>query len=132
MKKLMMLLACACALFFAGCGKGPDAVALDYFKTMQAGKLDEAYAKANCTEDTAKLLCAALALGKEEMLKEMKEGFEGVTFKVTDTKIDGDTAVVTIKAEGLKDKKKGKEEAKVNLKKVDGKWKIHQTKEDMK
>ena len=132
MKKLMMLLACACALFIAGCGNGPDAVVLDYFKTMQAGKLDEAYAKANCTEDTAKLLCAALALGKEDVNKELKKEMEGVTFKVTDTKIDGDNAVVTIKAEGKKDPKKGKDEAKVNLKKVDGKWKIHQTKEDMK
>ena len=60
MKKLMTLLACACALFIAGCGKGPDAVVLDYLKTMQDGKLDEDYAKANCTEDTAKLLCIGL------------------------------------------------------------------------
>ncbi len=131
MKKLMTFLACACALFIAGCGKGPDAVVLDYFKTMQDGKLDEDYAKANCTEDTAKLLCTALALGKDELNKEMKKEMEGVTFKVTDTKIDGDNAVVTVKAEGKKDKK-GKDEVKINLKKVGGKWKIHQTKEDMK
>lgn len=133
MKKPLTLLACACALFIAGCSKGPDAVALDYFETIKAGKLDEAYAKANCTDDTAKMICAALALGKgkEDMAKEMQKEMEGITFTVTDTKIDGDNAVVTIKAEGTKGKKKGNEDAKIKLKKVDGKWKIHQSKEDI-
>lgn len=133
MKKLIMLLACACtALIITGCGKKPDAVVLDYMKTMQEGKLDEAWVKENCTEETAKLLNAMLALGKDEITKEMKEKLEGVTFTVTDTKIDGDTAVVTVKTEGGKNKDKGKEEEKINLKKVDGKWKIHETKEEGK
>ena len=133
MKKLTLLLACACtALIITGCAKKPDAVVLDYMKTMQEGKLDEAWVKENCTEETAKLLNAMLALGKDEISKEMKEKLEGATFTVTDTKIDGDTAVVTVKVEGGKQKDKGKDEQKVNLKKVDGKWKIHESKEDGK
>ncbi len=130
MIKLMSMAVCACAMFIiAGCGgSSPDAVALDFMKTLQAGKADEAYLKANCTEDTAKLFGLAMAMGKDELKKEM----DGVTFSVKDTKIDGDSAVVTLVAEGKKDKKGGKEEEKLNLKKVDGKWKIDVKKEDMK
>ena len=126
MKKLITLLACACALLIAGCGNKPDAVALDFMKTLAAGKADEAYLKANCTEDTAKLFGAVMAMAKDEMKKEM----EGATFSVTDTKIDGDNATVTIKIEGKKGK--GKDEAKIKLKKDGGKWKVQQSKEDMK
>ena len=54
MKKLITLFACACAMFIAGCGNSPDAVVLDFMKTMQADKADEAYLKKTCTEDTAK------------------------------------------------------------------------------
>ena len=69
-----------------------------------------------------------MALGKDELKKEL----DGVTFSVKDTKIDGDSAVVTLVAEGKKDKKGAKDDAKLNLKKVDGKWKIDVKKEDMK
>ena len=126
MKKLITLFACACAMFIAGCGNSPDAVVLDFMKTMQADKADEAYLKKTCTEDTAKMFGAVLALAKEEMKKELKDA----TFTVTDTKIDGDTAVVTLKTTKKKDGKEESEEEKWNLKKVDGKWKINQSKEE--
>ncbi len=128
MKKLITLFACACAMFIAGCGKGPDAVALDFFKTMQAGKADEAYLKETCTEETAKLFGAVLALGKDEMMKDLKD----VTFAVSDTKIDGDNATVTLKVTKKKDGKDESKDETVKLKKVDGKWKINQGKEDKK
>ena len=128
MIKLMAMVACVCAVFgIAGCGgNSPDAVALDFLKTVQAGKADEAYLKANCTESTAKMFGMLLTMGKDEMTKEM----EGVTFSVADTKIDGDKATVTIKAEGGKKGQEGKDEEKINLKKVDGKWKVDIGKED--
>ena len=128
MKKLITLFACACAMFIAGCSKGPDAVALDFMKTMQAGKADEAYLKKACTEETAKLFGAVMALGKDEMQEKLK----GATFTATDTKIDGDTATVTIKTTVTKDGKEESEEEKIDLKKVDGNWKVNQSKEDGK
>ena len=130
MLKLMTMTVCTCAMFIiAGCGgSSPDAVALDFMKTLQAGKADEAYLKANCTEDTAKLFGVVMAMGKDELKKEL----DGVTFSVKETKIDGDSAVVTLVAEGKKDKKGAKEDSKLTLKKVDGKWKINVKKEDMK
>ena len=131
MIKLMAMVACMCAVFgIAGCGgNSPDAVVLDFLKTMQSGKADEAYLKANCTESAAKMLTLGLAMAKDEMMKNM----EGVKFSVADTKIDGDKATVTVKMEGGKkdkDGKAGKEEEKFDLKKVDGKWKIDFNKED--
>ena len=128
MKKLITLFACACAMFIAGCSKGPDAVALDFCKTMQSGKVDEAYLKETCTETTAKLFTLGLALAKDEMLEKLKDA----TFTVTDTKIDGDTATVTIKTTVKKDGKEESDEEKWDLKKVDGKWKINQSKEEKK
>lgn len=130
MIKLIVMTVCTCAMFLiAGCGgPSPDAVALDFMKTLQAGKADEAYLKETCTEDTAKLFGLAMAMGKDELKKEL----EGVTFSVKETKIDGDTAVVTLVAEGKKGKKGGKDDDKLTLKKVDGKWKIDVKKEDMK
>lgn len=131
MIKLMAMVACMCAVFgIAGCGgNSPDAVVLDFLKTMQSGKADEAYLKANCTESAAKMFTLGLAMAKDEMMKNM----EGVKFSVADTKIDGDKATVTVKMEGGKkdkDGKAGKEEEKFDLKKVDGKWKIDFNKED--
>ena len=121
--KLVAMMVCACALLgITGCGNSPDAVALDFMKSIQAGKVDEAYLKANCTEECAKLFGVVLVMGKDEMMKEMKD----VKFSVKDAKIDGDKAVVTI----LQENAKGKEEAKMNLKKVDGKWKIDQKKKE--
>ena len=131
MIKLMAMVACMCAVFgIAGCGgNSPDTVMLDFLKTMQSGKADEAYLKANCTESAAKMFTLGLAMAKDEMMKNM----EGVKFSVADTKIDGDKARVTVKMEGGKkdkDGKAGKEEEKFDLKKVDGKWKIDFNKED--
>ena len=106
MIKLMAMVACMCAVFgIAGCGgNSPDAVVLDFLKTMQSGKADEAYLKANCTESAAKMFTLGLAMAKDEMMKNM----EGVKFSVADTKIDGDKATVTVKMEGGKKDKDGK------------------------
>ncbi len=129
MKKMkrLVLMACACAVFvIAGCGGNtPDAVALDFLKTLQAGKIDDSYLKANCTEVTAKMFGMFLAMGKDEMAKEM----EGVTFSVAETKIDGDTATVTIQTKGGKKGKDAVEESKIHLTNIDGKWMIDIRKE---
>lgn len=125
MKKLIKALAiviAATAMFCTtGCGKGPDAVAIDLMEHMRDGKADNDYLKKVCTEDTAKLLGGLITMGGDEMKKEM----EGAKFSVVETKIDGDKAVVKIHT------KKGDKEddEKVNLVKVDGKWKVEMKKD---
>ncbi len=133
-------------LLIAGCSKGsssdagkgsssdtgkndaPDAIVLEYMETAQSGKLDEAYVKANCTEECAKMVLSHLAKLTDDMRKKQAEMAKDVKISVLDTKIDGDKAVVTVKSEY-----QGKaHKVDVKLKKVDGKWKIDMKEEDMK
>ena len=131
MKKLVSCIAIAlCAAILAGCGpKTPDAVAL---KFVQATAIDgdiEA-AKKYMSEDTKKLVDAAIALGSDDMKKEMKKTSEkakkaGAKASVKDTKIDGDKATVVIAVTGKGED--GKEETQtetVNLVKENGEWKV--------
>lgn len=100
-------------LSFAGCGaKGPDAVALDVFKTIQAGKATPEYLAQNCTAETARFFSMFGSMAAE--------GLKGATFTVVSTKIDGSAAVVTIKQDGGNDA--GVKEYDLVL--VDGKWKL--------
>ena len=124
MVKSIAMTACACAMF-AGCGKAPEAetpavapevVALDYMKSMQSGKVDEAYLKEHCTENAVKIIGELLSSGKEGVMSEL----EGIKFSVGAVKIDGDSAKVTLAKEGPN----GKDSDTIDLKKVDGRWKV--------
>ena len=85
MVKSIVAAACVCALF-AGCGKAPEEaakvvppeeVALDYMKSMQSGKVDEAYLKEHCTENAVKIIGELLSSGKEGVMSELK----GIKFR---------------------------------------------------
>ena len=124
MVKSIVAAACVCALF-AGCGKAPEEaakvvppeeVALDYMKSMQSGKVDEAYLKEHCTENAVKIIGELLSSGKEGVMSEMK----GIKFSVGSVKVDGDSAKVTLTKEGPG----GKDSDTIDLKKVDGKWRV--------
>lgn len=117
-KSAMMMASVGAMLCIVGCGaKTPDAVAMDFLKTMQAGKATPEYLAKNCTAQTAQLFTMFGAVVTEDM--------KGVTFTVVDTKINGDKAVVKIKKEG--GKKSGTED--FELLQVDGKWKVNVNKE---
>ncbi len=124
MVKSIVVAACVCALF-AGCGKAPEEaakvvppekVALDYMKSMQSGKMDEAYLKEHCTEVAAKMIGEMLSSGKEGVMSELK----GIKFSVGEVKVEGDSAKVTLTKEGPG----GKDSDTIDLKKVDGKWRV--------
>ena len=120
----IVLAACACAMF-AGCGKAPEEaakvvppeeVALDYMKSMQSGKVDEAYLKEHCTENAVKIIGELLSSGKEGVMSELK----GIKFSVGEVKVEGDSAKVTLTKEGPG----GKDSDTIDLKKIDGRWKV--------
>lgn len=124
MVKSIVAAACACALF-VGCGKAPEEaakvvppeeVALDYMKSMQSGKVDEAYLKEHCTENAVKIIGELLSSGKEGVMSELK----GIKFSVGEVKVEGDSAKVTLTKEGPG----GKDSDTIDLKKVDGKWRV--------
>ena len=124
MVKSIVVAACACALF-VGCGKAPEEaakvvppeeVALDYMKSMQSGKVDEAYLKEHCTENAVKIIGELLSSGKEGVVSELK----GIKFSVGSVNVDGDSAKVTLTKEGPD----GKDSDMIDLKKVDGKWRV--------
>ncbi len=117
MKKLMTSLCAAIAVAFvlAGCSKGPDSVAVKFLDSFADGDFEAA---AEYASKDAKPLFAMMA----SMPKEEKEGNElkGCSFEVVETKIDGDTAKVKIKA--TKDGKSETED--LDLVKEDGEWKV--------
>ena len=108
----------------------PDGVLMDFFKTAQAGKIDKAYLEANFAGfakdlDELKKMFGDDQKKIDEAIKEMAEGMteklKGAKFTVTNTKVEGDKATVTVKGE--KDGEKPDSQDFV-VKKVDGKWKI--------
>lgn len=118
-KAAMLVASVGAMLCFAGCGaKGPDAVALDFMQKLSSGQADLEYLSKNCTEDTAKLF----ATFGDDAAKEIK----GATFKVINTDIKGDKAVVSIEQTHADKKTVNK----IDLVKVDGIWRIDVNKEE--
>ena len=133
--KLFAMLACMGAMFcVTGCGANtPEAVVMDFVKTVQAGKIDQAYLEAHFADFKEKMAKRKQELGNDqkkvdaemkmvvEMLNEMgKKHGKDAKFSVVESKVDGDKATVTVKSE-----KDGKEETqKVTVKKINDKWMI--------
>ncbi len=108
----------AAALMFVGCGgsksKGPDAVALEFANLVEKGEFQKAGELAD--KDTKQLLAMFAGMASEEDKPSGK-----ATYKVLETKIDGDTAKV--KMEKTED---GESESDyIDLVKEDGTWKVH-------
>lgn len=100
----------------SGCSRNsPDAVALDFVKTMQTGKFNEVYLNANCTEKSADWIKNGIKeLGKTGMQEFL---FSKIKDKVLDTKIEGDKAEVSFET-------KDSDKMEIPLKRVEGKWKV--------
>ena len=117
MKMLKFACAAALAAILAGCGgSSPDSVAVNFLSNVRDGKFEDA---AKCaSKKTAPLIAMLGAMGKDS--KELKE-MKGTSFKVLETKVDGDKA--TVKIEASKDGKTEKAED-ITLIKEDGAWKV--------
>ena len=121
--KIVAIAMGACAMFtVTGCKKNtPEAVAIRVMEALRDGKATPEFLKENCTENAAMLFGLVAVKAGEEMA--------GAKFSVVETKIDGDKAKVTIKGTG--GKSDDKNEDTIDVKKVDGKWKVDIDKEGM-
>lgn len=108
-------------VFLVACSGGdtPKSVAGNFLKSMN--KMDFDGAKKYGTDETGKFLDMMSGLAKMMPDSSKKE----VKTEITSEKIDGDKATVTYKEEG----KDGDQT--LNLAKVDGKWKVVMSKDNM-
>lgn len=125
MKKLLSISMIVLVAFTFSCGGGsnsdPKAVAEDFLKALAEQDYDAA--KELGTEATGQMLSMIQGMASmipEDQMKADKEDIKSL--KMGDVEIDGDKAVVYYGT----DKKSGE---KIDLKKVDGKWKVDMKKE---
>lgn len=127
MKKLFSVLALLSLTLFVSCsgGDSPESVAEKFIMATSKGEFEEA--KKYCDENTASMIgMMAGAMGEKE--KEEAKKME-VKMDVISTDIKDDTAVVKYK---MTAKGETSPEQKMDLKKVDGEWKVTINKEGMK
>jgi len=125
MKKLLSIGMIVLVAFTFSCGGGsssdPKAVAEDFLKAL--AEQDYAAAKELGTEQTGKLISMIEGMASMIPADQAKEDKEDIkSLKMGDIEIDGDNAVVYYGT----DKKNGE---KIDLKKVDGDWKVDMKKE---
>ena len=119
MKKYFLLL--ILSLFMVACsGNSPKSVASDFLTALNKGDIDEA--KKYCDGPTADLLNLMGRLAENRIKEEAKGG----KFTITKVEEDGDTARVYYT---MDQEEKGRA---LDLKKIDGKWKVTIKKEDTK
>jgi len=109
-------------IFLIACSgsESPKGVAKNFLNAMN--KLDFEGAKKYGTEDTGKLL--DMMSGFIKMMPDSSKGRESKTEMIAE-KIDGEKATVTYKEEGKN------EEMTLDLVKVEGKWKVAMSKDNM-
>ena len=107
----MLLLACS--------GNSPKSVATHFLKAMYKSDFEEA--KKYGTEETAKML--DMLSGFAKMMPDSAK--KDVKTEIVSEKVEGDKATYTYKEEGKN------EEQTIHLVKIDGKWKVAMSKDDM-
>ena len=126
MKKLTLLF--SLFLIVVSCSSNsPKSVAVNFFEAISEGDFETA--KKYGDTATNSLFDLVLAFGADKMKEEIEKNKDKVKFEVTDEEIDGDEAKVTVKSTELES---GKEETSiVQLKKIDGEWKVSMSKESL-
>lgn len=124
MKKLFAMLAILSMTLFVSCGKesGPEGVAEKFLVASTKGDFEEA--KKYCDESTGAMMGMAAGMMTPEKKAEMEK--KDVKVDIISTDIKEDTAVVKYKvtAEG-----EDPAEKTMDLKKIDGDWKVTINKE---
>lgn len=123
MKKIkLFFIALSLAIMVVSCSSNnPETVAKKFLEA--SSKLDFEGAKAYCDESTGALLDMAAGFAK---MAPKEEEREKVDFIILSSNVEDDKATVTYKTD------KSEEEKTINLKKIDGDWKVSMGKEDMK
>jgi hypothetical protein len=120
MKNLQKVFAAMLFAFLVACsGNSPKSVAENFLKAMN--KMDFDAAKKYGTEDTGKML--DMLSGFAKMMPDSAK--KDVKTEITSEKVEGDKATYTYREEG----KEG--EQTIHLLKLDGKWKVAMSKDDM-
>ena len=120
--KMMMAAVCAVTLCcLVGCGgNSPKAVVEDYFETMQAGKLDEAYMNKHLSKASLAKFGAFQEMFKATIEMSNMIGKEIESVSVKGVEMDGDKAKVTVVVKGRGEER----EDTVDVVKEDGVWKL--------
>lgn len=123
--KLFAVAAIVSLSLFSCSGNSPEASAEKFLTLTQQGEFAEA--KEYCTEQTGALLTMAEGMVGDKKA-EIKEKNKNLKVNIVSSEIKGDSvAVVKYKVAGGEASDAG--EKSLDLKKVDGKWKVHMNKE---
>ncbi len=127
-KTILKTVLVSCFFILTACGGGgPEGATINFLESMYSGDFETA--KQYATTDTKSMLSMLESFGaKDQFADKMKEA--DISFKVVETKIDGDTAVCTVKmsnSEGEDD-----QNMPISLEKIEGKWLVKMDKESMK
>ncbi|PZR22708.1 MAG: lumazine-binding protein [Flavobacterium psychrophilum] len=124
--KLFAAAAIVSLSLFSCSGNSPEASAEKFLTLTQQGEF--AQAKEYCTEQTGALLSMAEGMVGDKKA-EMKEKSKDLKVNIVSSEIKGDSvAVVKYKVTGGEASADAGEKS-LDLKKVDGKWKVHMNKE---
>jgi predicted small lipoprotein YifL len=126
MKKIIIAsLVLAILLAVAGCGKKPEKTALQFFAAME--KNDFEAAKKLVTKDSEQLMTLAQTF-MTQMTDEQKKEVGNKKYKILDTKVTGDSAVVSYE-EWDQEKPEARSTKEMKMVKEDGDWKVKLDKE---
>jgi hypothetical protein len=121
--KSIVLISC---IILASCSSNsPESSALNFMKSFSNGDFETA--KEYATTDTKSMLSMLESFGGKDQLEDMSLG-KNSKFKITNTEINGDSAICTIQ---VKDADGEVEDLPINLVKKDGEWLVDMNKEDM-
>jgi len=128
MRNLRILLLVFLALVgLTACAKKPEPVAKAFFKALE--NQDFEAAKKLSTQEGQQLLSLIQSL-TENVSEEQKAELLNTKYQVLDTIVDGDNATVTYERWEA-DSPESKESLTIQLKKIDGDWKVHFVKDDL-
>ncbi|HCM16460.1 MAG: hypothetical protein WCY87_02740 [Candidatus Cloacimonadales bacterium] len=128
MKKISILLLIIVALLgLTACGNKVESTAKSFFKALE--NQDFEAAKKLSTEEGQQLLTLIEGFAQsadEEQIADMKK----TKYEIVETVVEGDSAVVKYRQWNT-DKPEAKEDHELQMKKVEGAWKVHFVKDDV-
>ncbi len=123
---IVAMLLVATLLALTACGAKPEKTAQAFFKAMETH--DIAAAKKLATQDSQALLSMAEGF-LTEMSAEQKAKLDKMKYNIIETKVDGETAVVSYE-EWEASSPEAKKTKTLNMVKEDGAWKVKVEKEN--
>lgn len=128
MKQISILLLIIIAMIgLAACGNKPEATAKAFFKALETQDFEAA--KKLATPEGKELLSIIQSFA-ENVSEEQKEEMKSTRYQVLSSSVDGDIATVQYEQWNT-DSPDNKESHSIQMKKIDGAWKVHFVKDDI-